>query len=81
MDPIVFTTHPTLERPILVTAFRGWNDAGESASAAATFLKERWKATTFARLDPEEFFDFQVTRPIVKLVDGVSRVIDLLHVT
>jgi proteasome assembly chaperone (PAC2) family protein len=76
VDPIVFTSHPALERPILVTAFRGWNDAGESASAAATFLKERWKATTFARLDPEEFFDFQVTRPIVKLVDGVSRVIE-----
>ncbi len=76
MDPIVFSSHPTLERPILVTAFRGWNDAGESASAAATFLKERWKATMFARLDPEEFFDFQVTRPVVKLVDGVSRVIE-----
>jgi len=76
VDPIVFSSHPTLERPILVTAFRGWNDAGESASAAATFLKERWKATMFARLDPEEFFDFQVTRPVVKLVDGVSRVIE-----
>jgi proteasome assembly chaperone (PAC2) family protein len=76
VDPIVFTSHPPLERPTLVTAFRGWNDAGESASAAATFLKDRWKATLFARLDPEEFFDFQVTRPVVKLVDGVSRVIE-----
>jgi proteasome assembly chaperone (PAC2) family protein len=76
VDPIVFTSHPTLERPTLVTAFRGWNDAGESASAAATFLRERWNATMFARLDPEEFFDFQVTRPVVKLADGVSRVIE-----
>ena len=72
----MFSRHPELERPTLVTAFRGWNDAGESASAAATFLKERWKARMFARLDPEEFFDFQVTRPVVKLVDGVSRVIE-----
>jgi proteasome assembly chaperone (PAC2) family protein len=76
VDPIVFTSHPSLKRPTLVTAFRGWNDAGESASSAATFLKERWKATMFAHLDPEEFFDFQVTRPVVKLVDGVSRVIE-----
>ncbi|MDP9343316.1 MAG: PAC2 family protein [Actinomycetota bacterium] len=76
MDPILFSSHPTLERPTLVTAFRGWNDAGESASAAASFLKDRWKATMFARLDPEEFFDFQVTRPVVRLVDGVSRVIE-----
>jgi len=76
VDPIVFTGHPELERPVLVTAFRGWNDAGESASAAAMFLKERWDAELFAHLDPEEFFDFQVSRPVVKLVDGVSRVIE-----
>jgi predicted ATP-grasp superfamily ATP-dependent carboligase len=65
-----------MDRPILLTAFRGWNDAGESATAAATFLKDAWDATVFARIDPEEFFDFQVTRPVVRLVDGVSRVIE-----
>ena len=76
VDPIVFTNRPSMERPVLITAFRGWNDAGESASAAATFLKDAWDGTVFARIDPEEFFDFQVTRPIVRLVDGVSRVIE-----
>ena len=65
-----------MDRPILITAFRGWNDAGESATAAATFLKDAWDATLFARIDPEEFFDFQVSRPVVRLVDGVSRVIE-----
>jgi predicted ATP-grasp superfamily ATP-dependent carboligase len=65
-----------MDRPILITAFRGWNDAGESATAAATFLKDAWDGTVFARIDPEEFFDFQVTRPVVRLVDGVSRVIE-----
>jgi proteasome assembly chaperone (PAC2) family protein len=76
VDPIVFTSRPALDRPVLITAFRGWNDAGESASAAATFFKETWEADLFARIDPEEFFDFQVTRPMVRLVDGVSRVIE-----
>jgi proteasome assembly chaperone (PAC2) family protein len=76
VDPIVFTSRPKMERPVLITAFRGWNDAGESASAAATFLKDSWDAELFARIDPEEFFDFQVARPIVRLVDGVSRVIE-----
>ena len=76
MDPITFLSRPTLERPTLITAFRGWNDAGESATAAATFLRESWGGELFARIDPEEFFDFQVTRPMVRLVDGVSRVIE-----
>jgi proteasome assembly chaperone (PAC2) family protein len=76
VDPIVFTSRPELERPVLITAFRGWNDAGESATAAASFLRDAWDAEPFARIDPEEFFDFQVTRPMVRLVDGVSRVIE-----
>jgi predicted ATP-grasp superfamily ATP-dependent carboligase len=76
VDPIVFTNRPSMDRPVLITAFRGWNDAGESASAAATFLKDAWDGMVFARIDPEEFFDFQVTRPVVRLVDGVSRVIE-----
>jgi proteasome assembly chaperone (PAC2) family protein len=76
VDPITFLSRPALERPTVVTAFRGWNDAGESATAAATFLREHWNAELFARIDPEEFFDFQVTRPMVRLVDGVSRVIE-----
>ena len=76
MDAVIFEHRPKLDRPVLIAAFRGWNDAGESATAAASFLKDRWDGRVFARLDPEEFFDFQVTRPVVKLVDGVSRVIE-----
>ncbi len=64
---------PTLRRPILVCAFRGWNDGGQGASLAAGFLKKIWKAEQFAEIDPEEFFDFQVTRPHVSLIDGATR--------
>jgi proteasome assembly chaperone (PAC2) family protein len=76
VDPVIFEDRPDLDRPVVITAVRGWNDAGESASGAANFLRDHWDAEVFARIDPEEFFDFQVARPEVRLVDGVSRVID-----
>ena len=76
MESVIFEERPQLDRPVLITAFKGWNDAGESATEAATFLRDAWDAKPFARLDPEEFFDFQVSRPVVRLVDGVSRVIE-----
>jgi predicted ATP-grasp superfamily ATP-dependent carboligase len=78
MDPgfVTFLERPALDRPAMVCAFRGWNDGGEAASIAARYLAERWKARTVAHLDPEEFFDFQVTRPTVRLENGVSRVIE-----
>jgi predicted ATP-grasp superfamily ATP-dependent carboligase len=76
VDPITFIQHPELDRPSLICAFRGWNDGGEAATIAARYLVDRWEAAVFAELDPEEFFDFQVTRPRVRLDDGVSRVIE-----
>jgi proteasome assembly chaperone (PAC2) family protein len=67
---------PTLERPILISAFRGWNDGGQGASLAAGYLARLWDAELLADVDPEEFFDFQTTRPHVKLVEGLTRQID-----
>jgi predicted ATP-grasp superfamily ATP-dependent carboligase len=69
-------SRPELTRPVLVVAFRGWNDGGQGASLAAGFLAKAWAATRFAEIDPEGFFDFQVTRPHVSLVDGDTRTID-----
>ena len=67
---------PELRRPVLVAAFRGWNDGGQGASLAAGFLAKAWGASKFADIDPEEFYDFQVSRPHVSLVDGVTRKLD-----
>jgi proteasome assembly chaperone (PAC2) family protein len=64
---------PRLRRPILVTAFRGWNDGGQGATLAAGYLAKSWDAARFADIDPEGFFDFQATRPHVTLVDGETR--------
>jgi proteasome assembly chaperone (PAC2) family protein len=61
---------------VLVAAFRGWNDGAQGASLAASFLAQAWEARRFADIDPEEFFDFQATRPHVALEEGLTRRID-----
>jgi proteasome assembly chaperone (PAC2) family protein len=76
VDPLIWTDKPVLRDPVLVCAFKGWNDAGESASAALGFLVESFDAVEIARIDPEEFFDFTAVRPTVRLVEGHARTID-----
>jgi proteasome assembly chaperone (PAC2) family protein len=77
MQPLIWEHRPDgLRAPALVCAFTGWNDAGDAASAALQFLGASLRATRFARIDPEEFFDFQATRPKIKLVDGRTRSIE-----
>jgi proteasome assembly chaperone (PAC2) family protein len=72
-DELRIAERPELHSPVLVTAFRGWNDGGQGASLAAGFLAKAWGASRFADIDPEEFYDFQVSRPHVSLVEGVTR--------
>ncbi|WP_106403622.1 PAC2 family protein [Actinocorallia populi] len=65
---------PELDRPVLVAAFEGWNDAGEAASGVIDHLAESWGARQIAELDPDDYYDFQVTRPSVRLAgDGDRR--------
>ncbi|MDQ3151949.1 MAG: PAC2 family protein [Actinomycetota bacterium] len=64
---------PQLTAPILVAAFEGWNDAGDAASAAIEHLELSWDARPLAEVDPEDYYDFQVTRPTTKLIDGITR--------
>lgn len=73
MDALRWEAHPVLHRPLLLVAFEGWNDAGDAASLAVQYLAQAWDATLFARIDPEEFYDFTDTRPQVRLVDGETR--------
>src|SRR3989442_13404790 len=75
-DELRIATNPTLRDPVLITAFRGWNDGGQGASLAGGYLAKTWEAARFAEIDPEGFFDFQATRPHVSLVDGQTRQIE-----
>src|SRR5258705_12698991 len=64
---------PELTRPVLVASFRGCNDGAQGASKASAFLSRLWHAQQFAEIDPEQFFDFQSTRPHVSLSEGKVR--------
>src|SRR4051812_28439131 len=77
MQPLRWERRPDgLRAPALVCAFKGWNDAGESATSALAFVAGSLGADQFATIDPEEFVDFQATRPLVRLEDGITRRID-----
>lgn len=67
---------PHLRSPVMVCAFRGWNDAAAAASAALTAVANSLDAEQVASLDPEDYFDFQSTRPIISMDEGQTRRID-----
>ncbi len=67
---------PRLQRPVLIAAFRGWNDGGQGATLAGGYLARVWDAERFAEIDSEGFVDFQSNRPHVSLDEGLTRTID-----
>jgi proteasome assembly chaperone (PAC2) family protein len=73
MSELNVSFRPELRRPVLVAAFRGWNDGGQGATLAAGYLAKQWGADQFASIDPEEFYDFQAMRPQVTLEEGMTR--------
>jgi len=74
MQPLQWEHRPDgLRAPAVVCAFKGWNDAGDAASSAATFVGGALGAERFATIDPEDFYDYQATRPKITLVDGQTR--------
>ncbi|MEM8706284.1 MAG: PAC2 family protein [Actinomycetota bacterium] len=64
---------PDLRDPVVIAAFEGWNDAGDAATTAARHLIERFDATPLVSIDPERYFDFSTTRPLVHLDDDRRR--------
>jgi proteasome assembly chaperone (PAC2) family protein len=67
---------PHLRSPVLVCAFRGWNDAAAAASTALGAVAASFDSELIAKVDPEDYFDFQSTRPTISMVDGETRRID-----
>ena len=67
------TDSTPLRRPVLLVAFEGWNDAGDAASDALDHLADGWGAREIAALDPDDYYDFQVNRPFVRILDDGER--------
>lgn len=63
---------PKLRSPVLVTAFEGWNDAGEAATDSIDHMRQIWGADVLGELEPDDYYDFQVTRPHIR-IDDVKR--------
>jgi proteasome assembly chaperone (PAC2) family protein len=76
LDHVIWQRRERLRDPILISAFEGWNDAGDAASTAARHLRETWDFDLVAELDPEEFYSFTDTRPHVTFDDGGLRRIE-----
>ncbi|MDQ6876016.1 MAG: PAC2 family protein [Actinomycetota bacterium] len=67
---------PDLRAPVVLAAFEGWNDAGDAATSVIEHLELVWEAKPLAVIDPDDYYDFQVNRPSVSLVDGATRRIE-----
>jgi predicted ATP-grasp superfamily ATP-dependent carboligase len=76
MQDVIWNGSPTLRRPVMVCAFRGWNDAGEAAAAAGSFIRDSLDSEDVASINPEEFFDFTAVRPTIRLTEDNTREID-----
>ncbi len=77
MDHVIWEGDPPeLRSPVLVCAFAGWNDAASAASTALEAVASGLDSQVAARIDPEDFYDFQVNRPTIRLVDGRTRQVD-----
>ena len=74
MPPLIWDRRPDgLRAPAMVCAFEGWNDAGEAASSAVSFLASALDAQRFARIDSEDFYDFQANRPQIAIDEHERR--------
>ncbi|MGH3415544.1 MAG: PAC2 family protein [Actinocrinis sp.] len=64
---------PELVDPVMVAAFEGWNDAADAASNAVRHLADVLDADLFGAMDAEDYYDFQVNRPVLALDDEGER--------
>src|SRR5215468_8243015 len=76
MSELNVSSRPELRSPVLIAAFRGWNDGGQGATLGGGYLAKQWAAESFAEIDSENFYDFQAVRPNVSLEDGLTRKIE-----
>ena len=70
---MLWESRPALRSPVLIAAFHGWNDGGSAATLAASFVRSSLDAVRFASIDPDEYIDFQQSRPRVSLDEGLAR--------
>src|SRR3954453_15985840 len=77
MEPLMWEAESVrLRSPVRVAAFEGWNDAASAASTALEAVALSLDSVPVATIDPEEFYDFQVARPTIRMAEGQTREVD-----
>ncbi len=76
MEAVRWSDRPELRDPVLISAFKGWNDAGEAATTAVSLLVAGLDAEQVGEIDPEEFYDYTSVRPTIRLSEGLSKYIE-----
>src|SRR4051794_41942830 len=76
MTDVIWRERPELRAPVMVCAFKGWNDAGEAATAALSYISGSFDTRDIGEIDPEENYDFTAVRPTVPLTEGDGRKIE-----
>ena len=64
-----------LSGPVVITAFEGWNDAGEASTSALRYFQERFSATEIGTIESEEFYDFTISRPVIQIPDDKREIL------
>jgi proteasome assembly chaperone (PAC2) family protein len=70
---ILYESAFDLRKPVVIAAFEGWNDAGESATGALAHLLTTWTHQKVATMESEDYYDFQVNRPQIRVDEKVVR--------
>jgi predicted ATP-grasp superfamily ATP-dependent carboligase len=73
LEHLRWSRRPQLYAPVLLVAFGGWSDAGDAATTAVNFIGDAFDAHPFASIDPEHFYDFSSTRPLVQFNENDER--------
>ena len=77
MDRITFSKKPDLNSPYLIAAFAGWPDAAGVATRSVDYIVSKLKAKKFAEMDSEEFIDFNESRPMIVVDEGILQRLSL----
>jgi proteasome assembly chaperone (PAC2) family protein len=72
-DAINIEESPRLKNPVFIAGFDGWGNALNVSRGMVDFLISRLGGRRIARLDPDTFYRYDASRPVVTIEEGVLK--------